>query len=86
MAQIKDYGSDEFFGASKVLGTQTGGADTTVNFTGFAIEKFLNDERLVSVPSSSSDTALGGEIAIDSNYAYFATGVDTWVRVAVATW
>jgi hypothetical protein len=86
MGLIKNYGTDEFFGASKVLGTQLGASGTTVNFTGDAIDKFLNDERLTSVPSSATDTALGGEIAIDANYAYFAIGVNSWARVAIAAW
>ena len=40
---------------------------------------------LNTAPSSSTDTGTTGEIRMDANYIYLATGTNTWKRVAIAT-
>jgi hypothetical protein len=44
------------------------------------------DSPLVPTPASASAAGNEGEIACDGSYLYICTDVDTWVRVAVATW
>jgi len=39
-----------------------------------------------STPASASASGLQGTIAWDSSYLYVAVGVNTWKRVAIATW
>lgn len=36
-----------------------------------------------SVPSSSSDTGIKGEIAYDSSYVYICVATDTWIRAGI---
>lgn len=40
---------------------------------------------LNTAPSSSTDTGTTGEIRMDANYIYLATGTNTWKRVAIST-
>lgn len=40
----------------------------------------------VSAPANASSTGTAGMIAFDSDYVYYCTGVNTWKRVAIATW
>jgi hypothetical protein len=37
-------------------------------------------------PSSSTDTGQPGEFCFDSNYLYYCTATNTWVRAALSTW
>lgn len=38
-----------------------------------------------SVPTSSSDTGVKGQMAVDANYLYICTATNTWTRIAL-TW
>ena len=40
----------------------------------------------VAVPATATSTGVAGQWAVDSSYVYFATGTNTWVRAAVASW
>lgn len=40
----------------------------------------------VAVPANATANGVPGQWAIDSNYVYFCTGTNTWVRSAVAAW
>lgn len=86
MGLIKNYGNDQVFGASRLLGTQDGAAATTVNFTVDALDLYLNGVRVSSAPATSGATGTAGEYAVDSSYAYFCVAANTWKRVAIASW
>jgi hypothetical protein len=47
----------------------------------------FNDDVLLggSVPSSSTDTGLAGQIAVDATYIYVCVGANSWGRVAIDT-
>lgn len=47
-----------------------------------------NGEAMINnpVPASASAYGLPGMIAWDSSYIYVCTAVNTWKRVAIATW
>lgn len=40
----------------------------------------------LTTPASAAATGVAGTIVADANYIYVAVGVDTWKRVAIATW
>lgn len=40
----------------------------------------------VAVPATATSTGTTGQVAFDSNYAYFCTATNTWRRVAIAAW
>ena len=46
---------------------------------------FLNTA-MVPVPASATSTGAPGQIAYDSSNLYVCVAVDTWKRVAIATW
>jgi len=68
------------------LNVQNGGA---LMNQGLAVNNFaqFNDEFLLggSVPSSSTDTGLAGQIAVDATYIYVCVGTNSWGRVAIDT-
>jgi len=68
----------------KVLGNlfDTSGADMLEDTSGTITS--LGDR--VSAPGSASATGFAGQWASDGSYYYACTGVDTWLRVAIATW
>jgi hypothetical protein len=37
-------------------------------------------------PATAADTGTTGRIVWDSDYIYICTAIDTWKRVAIATW
>lgn len=39
-----------------------------------------------NTPASASDTGTAGDVVIDNDYIYVATGTDTWKRAALSTW
>lgn len=41
---------------------------------------------VVPAPASASSPGTPGQIAFDSSYFYVCIAVDTWERVAIATW
>lgn len=42
--------------------------------------------RYVDVPGAPSSSGSEGDLALDSDYAYFCIADDTWKRVALSTW
>lgn len=68
------------------LNVQNGGAlmNQGLNVNNFAQ---FNDEFLLggSVPSSSTDTGLAGQIAVDATHIYVCVGTNSWGRVAIDT-
>ena len=38
------------------------------------------------VPTSATDPGTPGQLAFDTNYMYYCTAINTWKRVAIATW
>ena len=44
------------------------------------------DTALVRAPASATADGMPGQIAADSGFFYVCTAVNTWVRVALATW
>lgn len=39
-----------------------------------------------NAPSTAASDGSPGQIAVDSSYLYLCVAVDTWKRVAIATW
>jgi hypothetical protein len=39
-----------------------------------------------SAPSSATGSGLPGEMIVDANFIYVCTALNTWKRVAIATW
>lgn len=74
------------FALSGGLHVQSGGAlmDNGLTING---NTFLNDELVLggSVPSSSTDTGVAGQIAVDSTHIYVCVGTNSWGRVAIDT-
>lgn len=68
------------------LHVQSGGAlmDNGITING---NTFLNDELVLggSVPSSSTDTGVAGQIAVDATHIYVCVGTNSWGRVAIDT-
>lgn len=68
------------------LHVQSGGAlmDNGLTING---NTFLNDELILggSVPSSSTDTGIAGQIAVDATHIYVCVGTNSWGRVAIDT-
>lgn len=75
--------------AAAASGTHTSkfNVDNSGNLTaiGRGIFSQLRLSALNTAPSSSTDTGTAGEIRITSNYIYFATATNTWVRTALST-
>ena len=63
-----------------ITGNVTG--DVTGNVTGNVTGEITATG---AVPASASATGTAGAIRIESGFVYFATGTDTWERVAIAT-
>lgn len=40
----------------------------------------------VDPPTAADSPGVPGQVAYDDNYLYVCTDVDTWKRVAIATW
>ena len=76
----KTLTSPTITGTGTIAGTFTG--DITGNVTGNITGEVTATG---AVPSSASDTGTAGAIRIESGFVYFATGTDTWERVAIAT-
>lgn len=43
-------------------------------------------EIFVDPPTSASDIGVPGQVAYDANFLYICVDVDTWKRVAIASW
>ena len=63
-----------------ITGNVTG--DVTGNVTGNVTGEITATG---AVPASATATGTAGAIRIESGFVYFATGTDTWERVAIAT-
>ena len=68
------------------LNVQNGGALMNQGLTVNNLAQF-NDDVLLggSVPSSSTDTGVVGQIAVDATYIYVCVGTNSWGRVAIDT-
>jgi hypothetical protein len=42
--------------------------------------------QFASVPASATAAGTAGQVAYDANYFYFCIAVNTWRRIALATW
>ncbi len=40
----------------------------------------------VTAPITASSPGVTGQVATDANYIYVCTAINTWKRVAIATW
>jgi len=49
-------------------------------------ELAYQDVPVVPAPASASSPGTPGQIAFDDSYFYVCIAVDTWERVAIATW
>jgi len=84
MAKIESYSTATPALADLLLGTDSGSANATKNFT---VESIYDNIILNStVPASASDTGTAGSIAYDADYLYICVATDTWKRVAISTW
>ena len=74
-------------------GTQADAERLEYNFSAQAW-KFSDDATVImrslrvssTPPASASATGITGDITWDANYIYICTAVNTWKRVAIATW
>lgn len=65
----------------------TGGTITnTLTVSSDIIANKYRLSALNTVPSSSTDTGILGEIRYTADYIYVCTATDTWKRAAIATW
>jgi hypothetical protein len=61
-------------------------ASTSITLTGGAtLNRLTPTANLVAVPSTATSTGMTGDYAVNSSFAYFCIGTNTWVRTAVAT-
>lgn len=66
--------------------TDVGTAANQVPLNQYLGKMAFAESAMVPPPSSATAPGNPGEIAIDGSYAYFCVSVNTWLRVAVATW
>lgn len=76
----------------EVAGVPTG-VDLIGNFLGSALDlagvaarQSASNLQLVPAPANATARGNPGEWAVDSGYIYICTAVNTWKRVAIATW
>jgi hypothetical protein len=72
--------------ADMILGTRDTGSETiTVNYS---VGDLLEDYRIpaLNAPTIPTEACEFGEIGLDANYVYFATGSGAWRRTPVNTW
>jgi hypothetical protein len=63
-----------------------GTAPNEIPLNGYLGSMAYQDTAPVAAPASTSAAGLPGQIAYDSSYFYVCTAVNTWKRVAIATW
>ena len=61
-------------------------ATLSANVTQTLIAGSGNIPLVVAVPATATSAGVIGQIAFDATYAYFCYAVNTWCRVAIATW
>jgi len=79
---LVDNGSPTFRGLK-------GNADYTANITDldYPQKKYVDTHiAFTTVPTSSTDTGIKGQMAIDSTYLYVCVDTNTWVRTLLVTW
>ena len=57
-----------------------------IDLSGMNAKTLTETPRLRAAPASASAPGTRGEWAWDSNYIYLCTALNTWKRVAIATW
>ena len=83
MAKIDSYSTSTPVKNDLLLGTDSDAANATKNFTVGSLRDFMITS---SVPATASSTGSAGTIAYDSSYLYVCVAINTWKRVAIASW
>jgi hypothetical protein len=71
---------------SSVAGVMKIGDNLAMTGANSDVLSLSNVVSVVAVPSNSTSTGVGGQIAFNNDYIFVCIGVNTWKRAALSTW
>ena len=83
ISEIQHIGLGDIDVTDVILGTDSLSSAATRNFSLANLVIFLNQNNLNGLPASSVSDGYPGTFAVNANFLYVCTAVNTWRRVAV---